>query len=69
MTAIVEVKINTPEDMITFGAGIKNFDIEHLNVSSSYGYSTVSYQCTKKELLKIREFWRGIFDGCRVVSY
>jgi hypothetical protein len=69
MTAIVEVKINTPEDMITFGNAIKEFDIDHLNVSSSYGYSTVSYQCTKKELLKIREFWRNTFDGCRVVSY
>jgi hypothetical protein len=43
MTAIVEVKINTPEDMITFGNAIKEFDIDHLNVSSSYGYSTVSY--------------------------
>jgi hypothetical protein len=69
MTAIVEVKINTPEDMVTFGNAIKQFDIEHLNVASSYGYSTVSYKCTKRELSKIRDFWRNTFDSCRVVAY
>jgi hypothetical protein len=69
MTAIVEVKINTPEDMVAFGNAIKEFDIEHLNVSSSYGYSTVSYNCTKRELSRIRDFWRNTFDSCRVVAY
>lgn len=56
MTAIVEVKINTPEDMIIFGNAIKEFDINHLNVSSSYGYSTVSYQCTKKNFSRSVNF-------------
>jgi hypothetical protein len=69
MTAIVEVKINTPEDMVTFGNAIKQFDIEHLNVASSYGYSTVSYKCTKRELSRIRDFWKNTFDSCRVVAY
>jgi hypothetical protein len=71
MTTIVEVKINSPEDMVTFGTAVtaSTFEFDYAQCSSSYGYSTVTYQCSRKDISKIKEYWKGLFQNCRIVSY
>jgi hypothetical protein len=69
MTAIVEIKINTPDDLILLGSAIKDFEIPYTSVNSSYGHSTVSYSCTKRQMQRIREFWKETFQNCKIVSY
>jgi hypothetical protein len=69
MTAIVEVKINSPVDMITFGEAINGLDHEYLNCSSSYGYASVTYECTRRDLSHIKQYWKERFNNCKIVSY
>ena len=69
MTTIIEVKINSPEDMVAFGEAIKASSLEYMNCSSNYGYSSVTYDCNRKDMMNIKNYWRSIFKNCRVVSY
>lgn len=65
----IEIKINSYEEEMLVNNLSGSFSFAPTSKYKTYGYQVINYKVSRLDVRKLKEFWLGIFEDCRICTY